>query len=349
MFRATSELRSAVAVCCLLGLAFVAFAPEEPKQFFVPAAPMPLQMQPMVSAPALDMRMPVQYQDLPIQQYQEAFPMPMQYAEPSQQGMDPLILGLGLLSLGGGVAMLAMSGASSKEPSQPPRVNMQSISMNTAADWSMKQITPDGKLKQRVEGTTRKTWKFNDPSKDRVQVCLNSEGRPIHSELQLWLGPDYTPYTLKAYSEDGKLRPVQALVGTRNKSSMIEVRNVGDSTFPFSAASNYAQGAMAALPHEMPETLEGERVDGGALRSFPIDQASEKVEVMLNTEGRHMKARVELLNAPNNPKQTFEVYTSDGNQNSLCVCFNLPDQGNTIRIVNLLTVEYPMYIRLNEY
>jgi len=30
-------------------------------------------------------------------------------------------------------------------------------------------ITPDGSLMQRVEGKTRKTWKFNDLAKDRAR------------------------------------------------------------------------------------------------------------------------------------------------------------------------------------
>ena len=65
-------------------------------------------------------------------------------------------------------------------------------------------------------------------------------------------------------------------------------------------------------------------------------------------DGKQLNARVELLNAPNNPKQTFEVFTNNGELNSLCVCFNIIDAGNTVRIVNLAPVEFPCYIHLNE-
>merc|ERR1719210_2596777 len=170
-------------------------------------------------------------------------------------------------------------------------------------------------------------------SKDLVQVAMTSEGRPVNADLALWLGPDWTPFTLKAYSEDGKLRPIQTLVGTRNKAAMIEVMNVGEYEFPFKAASNYAKG---------------ERVDGGALRSYPVDSTTEQLEVVLNTDGKQLNARVELLNAPNNPKQTFEVFTNNGELNALTVCFNTPDVGNTVRIVNLAPVEFPCYIHINE-
>jgi hypothetical protein len=214
--------------------------------------------------------------------------------------------------------------------------------------WSIKEISPDGTLVQRVEGFTRKTWKFSDFAKDRVQVALTSEGRPVNADIQLWLGPDWTPFTMKAYSEDGKLRPIQTLVGTRNKAAMIEIRNIGEAEFPFSAAANYAQGPMAALPATLPANTPGERVDGGALRSFPLDPMTTQLEVVLNTDGRQLNARVELLNAPNNPKQTFEVFTNNGELNALCVSFSTPDAGNTVRIVNLAPVEFPCYIHLKE-
>jgi len=230
-----------------------------------------------------------------------------------------------------------------------PSVRMSPIGMQAVASgWDIKEISPDGKLIQRVEGKTRKTWKFNDLSKDRVQVGIVSEGRPVTCDVQLWIGPDWTPMTLKAYSEDGKARPIQTLVGTRNKMATIEVLNTGEYQFPFQAASNYAKSPMSEVPATIPATTEGERVDGGALRSYPVDPATEQLEVVLNTDGRQLNARVELLNAPNNPKQTFEIFTNNGELNSLAVCFNTPDPGNTVRIVNLAPVEFPCYIHLKE-
>merc|ERR1719281_219697 len=243
------------------------------------------------------------------------------------------------------VAMLAIAGAAIGGAIGYKTKARANVKM---ADWSMQEISPDGQLVQRIEGQTRKTWKFTDTSRDRVQVALGSEGRPVHADVHLWLGPNYTPFSIKAYSEDGKLRPVQALVGTKSKEVTVEVKNVGESDFPIKAASNYAVGEMVALPIEMPATTAGERVDAQALRSYPLNASAKQLEVILNTEGRQLKARVELLNAPNNPKQTFEVYASDGQLTSLCVCFDCPDEGNTVRILNLSPVEFPLNIHLNE-
>lgn len=233
------------------------------------------------------------------------------------------------------------------EPTQLKGRSIGPVSMDERT-WTMDDITPDGKLAQRVEGKTRKTWKFSDTSKDRVQVAVVSEGRPVHADLQLWLGPDWTPAMLKAYSEDGKLRPIQTLIGTRNKEATIEVRNTGEYEFPLMAASNYAKDAMAALPDAIPAATDGERVDGQALTSFTVDPGAKQVEVVLKTEGKQLNARIELLNAPNNPKQTFETFTNNGELNSLVACFNIIDSGNTVRVVNLAPVEFPLYVHLNQ-
>ena len=278
----------------------------------------------------------------------------------------------------------------------------------TVREWDMKAIkSADGSPVQRIEGLTRKTWKFNDIGKDRVQVALESEGRPVHADIQLWIGPDWTPFSLKVrrrarrapppydsnptpptapnpsspsdddanhddslshssrpppspsrlapraalaqtYSEDGKARPIKTLVGTRNKQAMIEVQNKGEQDFPINAISGYASDAMAKVPTEITAVTDGVRIDGNALRSWPISEGAKQVEVVLHTDGRQLNAKIELLNAPNNPKQVYEVFTNNGDLNRLVVCFDVPDAGNTLRVVNLATVEFPCYANINQ-
>jgi hypothetical protein len=197
---------------------------------------------------------------------------------------------------------------------------------------------------KRIEGQTRKTWSFNDLSKDRVSVAVGSEGRPVHSDIDLWIGPNYTPFKLNAYSEDGRLRPIQALVGTRSKSANIDIVNTGPSDFPIKAAASYATPAMAAIS----QRPKGEICQGSAIRSYAVEPSTEQVEVCLRTDGKQLNAKIELLNSPNNPKQTYQVFTNNGELNSLCVCFNTPDTMTTLRIHSKATVEFPLYINLNE-
>merc|ERR1719215_2356661 len=47
--------------------------------------------------------------------------------------------------------------------------------------WDINAISQGGRLVKRIEGRTRKTWNFDDISKDRVSVAVGSEGRPVHA------------------------------------------------------------------------------------------------------------------------------------------------------------------------
>jgi len=326
--------------CGALVLAAVLLLSDDSRTLFAPApvysTPMTYAQSPVQIPQTLDY---VEYmaQGAEMQPAYYEVPMQMEYVEYVEQAPPQ-----GAWS---DVAMLALAGAAIGGAIGYSTKSRADVQMNA---WGLTEISPDGSLVQRIEGQTRKTWKFTDVGKDRVQVSLGSEGRPVHADVHLWLGPNYTPFSIKAYSEDGKLRPVQALIGTKKKEVTVEVKNVGMSDFPIKAAANYAKGEMAALPIDMPLSTQGERVDGQALRSYPLSASSSQLEVILNTEGRQLKARVELLNAPNNPKQTFEVYATDGQLTSLCVCFDTPDEGNTVRILNLSPVEFPLNIFLNE-
>lgn len=160
-----------------------------------------------------------------------------------------------------------------------------------SATWELGKM-----IMERIEGNTRRTWDFGDVSKDTVQVVMTSNGRPVNADIELWIGPDWTPYKLKAYSEDAQLRPVKALVGTRNKEGMVEVRNTGGSEFPLSAACAYAKPPLAGLRSELPKTSQSRYVEGGAVYVVPFGSEVEQVQVLLTTDTRQLSAKVELLN-----------------------------------------------------
>jgi hypothetical protein len=213
------------------------------------------------------------------------------------------------------------------------------------ANWGLTQIADQRNGIIRCEGKSRKTFVFNDITKEDIQGALCSEGRPLNAEIQLWIGPNWTPYTLKAYSDDGKQYPVQFLVGTRNKQAELEIRNVGQMEFPLNAACAYAKPPLAEMRNKIPREMADSKitVQGGAIKSFPLDPSVEQTRVLLNTDTRQLNAVVELLNGPNNVKQRFEIFTNNGVLNSLYVVFNTPGSGNTVRIMNQATIEFPAY------
>jgi len=206
------------------------------------------------------------------------------------------------------------------------------------AGWNIKEISPV----QRVEGETRHAFGFNDNSRDVVQVSMESpSSRPINSEVNLWLGPDYTPYQLKCHSEDGKTFPIQALVGTKKYAVNVEVKNVGPFTHPLSTACSYAIAPLSDAPKEI-QNEEGTYIEGGAIRIQPFPPEVDQLQVLLKTNGKQLKAKIELLNGPNNVKQEYEVYASNGDATSLFIVFETPGAGNSIRVKNQASLEYPL-------
>ena len=202
---------------------------------------------------------------------------------------------------------------------------------------------------QRVEGGSLKTWTFHSPYVERVQVILETEGRPLDAEIDLWQGPDNTPQKMKVYLEDGNMRPFNAIIETpRTEANTIGVKNTAQLEFPFdayvSAVNGYLPNTLDFASTEYPRTIQG-----GALRTFSFEPVVESVQVMLKTDGRPLNAKIELLQGPNNGKQVIEVYSEDGYNRPFYAIIETPGVGNVVRVVNTATVEFPMTAWVEPY
>uniref|UniRef100_A0A6U3YZH4 Uncharacterized protein n=1 Tax=Ditylum brightwellii TaxID=49249 RepID=A0A6U3YZH4_9STRA len=192
----------------------------------------------------------------------------------------------------------------------------------------------------KVQGSTLKTCSFNE-SVERVQVFLETGGRPLNAEVDLWQGPDNAPQKMRVYLEDGALRPFSAVVDTPGAGNAIAIRNTAPMEFPLNAfveADNGGPGPARALQaNSKPRTIQG-----GAVYTTPFAPNVASVQIMLKTDGRPLNARIELLQGPNNNKQVMEVYTEDGLDRPFFVVVETPGDGNVVRIVNTATLEYPI-------
>lgn len=208
------------------------------------------------------------------------------------------------------------------------------------AEWDITNIGPNVS----IQGQTRNTWSFEDASKEMVQVALQSTGRPINSDIQLWIGPNWTPVTVKVHSEDGKDYPVQTLVGTRNKVANLEIMNTGPYTMPVKAVASYAIDPLASARDQITFVSEGRYMEGGSVYHHSFSSDIDQYQVLLKTEGKQLNAKIELLNGPNNIKMEYEVFTNNGELNSLFVVFECPGEGNAIRVKNLAPMTYPLVV-----
>merc|ERR1711908_107890 len=95
-----------------------------------------------------------------------------------------------------------------------------------------------------VQGGSLRTWSYRSPAVEQVQVHLGTEGRPLDAEIDLWHGPNNTPVKMRAYVENGAIRPFSCVVETPRGPNTIAIRNIGALEFPLVAevgANNVAQ------------------------------------------------------------------------------------------------------------
>ena len=189
-----------------------------------------------------------------------------------------------------------------------------------------------------VQGGSLKTWSFRSPAVERVKVELNTEGRPLNADVELWNGPDNTPHRMRVYIEDGSLRPFRAFLETPRGPNTIAIRNTSQMEFPLSANVMADNGFVDTLEADTPPMT----IQGGALRTYSFDPSVDSVQILLKTDGRPLNSRIELLQGPNNNKQVVEVYTEDGMDRPFFMVVESPGSGNVVRVVNSATMEFPL-------
>lgn len=196
-----------------------------------------------------------------------------------------------------------------------------------------------------VQGGSLRTWSFASMAVERVQILMQTDGRPLNADLELWHGPDNTPQKLAVYVEDGSMRQFRTVVETPHGSNTIAIRNTSEMAFPLAAAvlAKQEMGSdIRPLEERMPDLSGLQIVQGGAVKTYPFDPTVTSVQVFITTDGRPLNARIELLQGPNNNKQVVELYAEDGIDRPFYGVFETPGIGNVVRIVNTATVEFPL-------
>jgi hypothetical protein len=197
-----------------------------------------------------------------------------------------------------------------------------------------------------LQGGSLRTWSETTGSVERVQVLMRTEGRPLNANVELWHGPDNTPLKMAIYSENGGLRPFNAIIETPTGQNTIAIRNTGQMEFPLTALVEPGVKDVAKILLDMGST---KTIQGGAILTYPFDHSVASVQVLLKTGGRPLNVRIELLQGPNNDKQVIDVYTEDGLERPFFAVIETPGTGNVVRIVNTATVEFPLTACVQAY
>lgn len=221
-----------------------------------------------------------------------------------------------------------------------------------------------------VQGGALKTWSFPDASIERLMVSMSAndyslapvafdnvsskEGRLMHALVYLCEGPDNTPMRMEIKSGKGKYRPFKCAIETPWGHSSLFIRNIGEMEFPITAAVGSAMeggspDGLMDLPSSLYEMSDPRILQGGSIISFPLEPAINLVKVVLKTDGRPLNAKIELVQGPNAEKVMIDLYTEDGSLRPFYTVIASPGQGNTLRIINTASVEFPLTLHVEPF
>lgn len=83
-------------------------------------------------------------------------------------------------------------------------------------------------------------------------------------------------------------------------------------------------------------------IQGGAVITERFQPEVQSVQVFLESEGRPLQCRIELIQGPNNVKQVMEVYSEEGSTRPFYTIMETPGYGTgVVRIINSSTLEFP--------
>ena len=238
-------------------------------------------------------------------------------------------------------------------PQAPTRTSTTTAlsSLMSPKDTSELALFPDMPLR-RIEGAnTLITYKLPIDC-ERVQMVLKTNGRPMKGKVQLWVGPIRQTHGMDIDVENGERTPFRATLKFKKGGPTLKISASAGLEFPLLAGiqvptpeRNEELAAITQAEWDKAEKtlVQGASVSGGhgAVRTFPIAANVESVQVMIwsvDTGKKSIKAKIELLQGPNNPKQSYDLHLGGGSQPYHAV-FETPGEGWMLRIYNKKFIE----------
>jgi hypothetical protein len=245
-------------------------------------------------------------------------------------------------------------GAELVKVSPPPSDGSANSDMVRMVDHDLQLFPTYEKLELIQGGGTVQTYQM-PPWATRCQMIFTTEGRPLKAEAQLWLGPLRTVHTLQMDVEDGQRTPVQATLKFKQSAQVLRIQTSDSVEFPILAGVYVPSPDRAkeinditenlfenALPHQKLKVQGGStKGGGGATRDWIIPAHVESVQLIAWSKDvgkKSLKTTVEILQGPNNPKQSYFLQCGGGSQPYHAV-FQTPGGGCVVRVRNKKFVE----------
>jgi hypothetical protein len=188
---------------------------------------------------------------------------------------------------------------------------------------------------------------------ERVQMVFQTNGRPLKAKVALWLGPIRQTHGMEIDLEDGNETPFRATLKFKKGGPTLKISTSSGLEFPMMAGVQVPTPARSAELAQITQSVwdsakekllvQGGSVSGGhgAVRTFPIAGNVESIQVLvwsIDTGKKSIKAKIELLQGPNNAKQSYDLQLGGGSQPYHAV-FETPGEGWMLRIYNKKFVE----------
>lgn len=203
-------------------------------------------------------------------------------------------------------------------------------------------------------GGTVKTYKMPIWA-ERLQYVIKSEGRPLKAMAQLWIGPIRNVHTCEIDNMNGALTPVRASLKFKKVAPTLKISTQDSYEFPIQCGVYVPPPERAALIEkntlrlwkmaspDQKQLIQGGSTlgGGGSIRSWDIPTDVDQIQIISwsgDVGKKSFKFNFEILQAPNNGKQSYFMQCGGGTQPYHGV-FQTPGPGWIVRLKNNKFVE----------
>jgi len=212
------------------------------------------------------------------------------------------------------------------------------------------EIFPTYDTLEKIEaGGTVRTYKLPLWA-NRLQYRFESNGRPLRGQANLWIGPLRSVHTLKFDTENGIEYPIQGLLKFKTGPPVLKLSTTEDQNYPMKVGVFVPPPDRASLLEANTETIwksctsdQKQLIQGGGTNgkqgmrvnwTVPHDVKSVQIVGWSIDSGRKsFKLDIELLQGPNNIKQSFFLQCGGGSQ-PYHIVLQTPGPGWTVRMRN---------------